>query len=60
MVQEIRKAGPKKIAIFAILAAIAIVFAYGDNSSDDYASGKTLPRTMLIAAPHTQARAFKP
>jgi hypothetical protein len=57
---EVRRAGPKKIAIIAVLAAIAVIFAYGNNSTDDAASGKTLPRTVLSAAPHTQASALRP
>jgi hypothetical protein len=52
LVHEIRKAGPRKIAILAILAAIAVALAYGDNSSNDAASGRTLPRAMLISAQH--------
>jgi hypothetical protein len=52
VVQEVRRAGPKKVAIIAIVAALAVVFAYGDNSTNDAASGKTLPRVVLGAAPH--------
>jgi hypothetical protein len=52
VVHEVRKAGLRKIAILAILAAIAVALAYGDNSSNDAASGRTLPRAMLISAPH--------
>jgi hypothetical protein len=57
---EVRKAGPKKIAIIAIVAAISVIFAYGNNSTNDAASGRTLPTAVLSAAPHTQTSAFKP
>lgn len=50
VVQEIRKAGPRKIVIIAIVAAIAVALAYGDNSSNDAASGRTLPRAVLVSA----------
>jgi len=49
VVAEIRRAGPKKIAIIAIVAAIAVIFAYGDNSTNDAASGRTLPSVALGA-----------
>lgn len=49
---ELRKAGPKKIALFAIVAAAAVIFAYGNNSTNDAANGKTLPRTVLAATHH--------
>ncbi|HWE59773.1 MAG TPA: hypothetical protein VG228_08785 [Solirubrobacteraceae bacterium] len=51
LVQEARRAGPRKIAILAVLAAIAVIFAYGNNSTNDAASGRTLPRTALHHAP---------
>ena len=51
VVGELRRAGPKKIAIFTIVAVIAVIFAYGDNSTDD-ASGRTLPKVMLVSGPH--------
>jgi hypothetical protein len=50
VVQEVRKAGPKKIAILTVLAAVAVIFAYGNNSTNDVASGKTLPRIALSSA----------
>jgi hypothetical protein len=52
VVQEVRKAGPKKIAILAVLAAVAVIFAYGNNSTNDAASGKTLPQVALSSAAH--------
>jgi hypothetical protein len=57
LVQEVRKAGPRKIAILAVLAAIAVALAYGDNSSNDAASGRTLPRAMLISVQHAHPAA---
>ncbi len=56
---EIRRAGPKKVAIIAILAAIAVVFAYGNNSTNDAASGRTLPASLL-AGVHAQLPPAKP
>jgi hypothetical protein len=52
VVQEVRKAGPKKIAILTVLAAVAVIFAYGNNSTNDAASGKTLPRVALSSTAH--------
>jgi hypothetical protein len=52
VVQEVRKAGPKKIAILTVLAAVAVIFAYGNNSTNDAASGKTLPRSALSTVGH--------
>ncbi|HEX3618521.1 MAG TPA: hypothetical protein VHU61_18385 [Solirubrobacteraceae bacterium] len=52
LVYEVRKAGPRKIVILVVLAAVAVALAYGDNSSNDAASGRTLPRAMLISAQH--------
>jgi hypothetical protein len=60
VVQEVRNAGPRKIAIVAIVAAIAVALAYGDNSSNDAASGRTLPRSVLSSAPHALPRATRP
>lgn len=59
VVAELRRAGPKKIAVIAILAAIAVVFAYGNNSTNDAANGRTLPASLLRAA-HPQLPAAKP
>jgi hypothetical protein len=55
VVQAARDAGPRKILILAVLAAIAVALAYGDNSSNDLASGRTLPRAMLISAQHAES-----
>jgi hypothetical protein len=60
LVQEVRKAGPRKIAILAIVAAIAVALAYGDNSSNDAASGRILPRSVLISAHQHSLRASRP
>lgn len=60
VVGEIRRAGPKKIAIIAIVAALAVIFAYGNNATNDAASGKTLPVTVISAAPHAPIGTFKP
>ena len=59
-VEEVRKAGPRKIAVICILAAIAVVFAYGNNSTNDAASGQTLPQVQLTATPHLHAGALRP
>jgi hypothetical protein len=60
VVQEIRKAGPRKIVFLAVVAAIAVALAYGDNSSNDAASGRTLPRSVLSSAQHALPRATRP
>ena len=51
VVEEIRRAGPKKIALIAIVAAIAVIFAYGNNSTNDAASGRTVASAALSAPP---------
>jgi hypothetical protein len=56
VVHEVRKAGPRKIAIIVVLAAVAVALAYGNNSTNDAASGRTLPRSMLTQASHTHAQ----
>jgi hypothetical protein len=56
VVQEVRKAGPRKIAIILALAAIAVALAYGNNSTNDAASGRTLPRAVLTQASHAPAQ----
>lgn len=60
VVREVRRAGPKKIAIIAIVAVLAVIFAYGNNSTNDAANGKTLPATALSAVPHAHNNGFKP
>jgi hypothetical protein len=47
IVERVRRAGPRKIAIIAIAAAIAVALAYGDNSSNDAAAGATLPKASI-------------
>lgn len=49
VVEQVRQAGPRKVVIFVVLAAAAVVFAYGNNSTNDAASGKTLARAPLAA-----------
>ena len=56
VVQEVRKAGPRKIAIIVVVAAIAVALAYGNNSTNDAASGRTLPRSVLTQASHVHAQ----
>jgi hypothetical protein len=54
VLEELRRAGPRRIAIIAILGAVAVVFAWGNHTSDSAASGATLPRTSLVSRPpHT-------
>lgn len=43
LVEEARKAGPKKLAIIAVLIVISVLLAYGNHSTDNAASGRTLP-----------------
>lgn len=57
VVEEVRRAGLRKIAIIAVLAAIAVLFAYGNNSTDDAASGRTLPKVVLSTAAHPHSTA---
>lgn len=59
VVGELRRAGPKKIAIITIVAAIAVVFAYGNNSTNDAASSTGLPRTVHSSTP-SQPKAVTP
>ena len=58
VVGEVRRAGAKKIAIITIVAVIAVIFAYGNNSTNDAANGKTLPKAALSTA-HAQISAPK-
>ena len=44
LVDEVRKAGPRKVLVFTIAAAIAVILAYGVNSTNEAANGHTLPR----------------
>ena len=60
VVQEVRKAGPRKIAIIFVLAAVAVALAYGNNSTNDAASGRTLPRAVLTQASHAHAQLGTP
>ena len=60
VVQEVRKAGPRKIAIILVLAAVAVALAYGNNSTNDAASGRTLPRSVLTQASHAHAQLGTP
>lgn len=47
VVEELRKIGVRKLAILAVLIVVAVVLAYGNNSTDDAASGRTLPTAVL-------------
>ena len=60
VVQEARRAGPKKIAFLAVVAAIAVIFAYGNNSTNDAANGRTLPRAVLSVPAHLHSGGLKP
>lgn len=57
VVEEVRRAGPWKIAVIVVVAVIAVIFAYGNHSSDGAASGRTLPRAPIISAPHIRLSA---
>ena len=52
LVQEARKAGLKRLVILAVLIVIAVLLAYGNHTSDNAASGRTLPR-VAPAPTHT-------
>ncbi|MDE3133590.1 MAG: hypothetical protein KGL15_05965 [Acidobacteriota bacterium] len=58
VLEEARKAGPKKLAILAVLIVIAVLLAYGNHSSDNAASGRTLQRVapMPTLSHHIVAR----
>jgi hypothetical protein len=49
LVQELRRVGPRKIAILTIAAVVVVLLAYGNEWGND-ASGKMLPRTAVAAA----------
>jgi len=57
VIEEIRRAGPRKIAIFAVAAAIAVALAYGVNSTNDAANGRTLPGAVAGHLPRAAAPA---
>lgn len=48
IVEQLRRAGPRKVAIVIVALIVAVVLAYGDNSSNDAASGRTLPKSMMV------------
>jgi hypothetical protein len=50
LVEQVRRAGPRKVIIILVLAAVAVALAYGNNSTNDAASGRTLPRAMVTSA----------
>ncbi|MDE3130958.1 MAG: hypothetical protein KGL16_07370 [Acidobacteriota bacterium] len=50
LVAEVRRAGLRKVVIILVLVAIAAVLAYGNNSTNDAASGRTLPRAAPASA----------
>ena len=43
VVEHVRRAGPRKVVVFTIAAVIAVILAYGVNSTNDAANGHTLP-----------------
>jgi anti-sigma-K factor RskA len=42
-VDQLRKAGWRKVAIISVAVVVVVVLAYGVNASNDAASGHTLP-----------------
>ena len=50
LVEELRKAGPRKILIVTVVAIIVIVIAFGSNYGMN-ASAHTLPAVHATAAP---------
>ena len=55
IVEEVRRAGPRKLAILLIAAAAAVALAYGVNSTNDAASGRTQPRSAEAVSLSTHA-----
>jgi hypothetical protein len=43
VVEQLRRAGWRKVALGTVAVVVAVVLAYGVNSSNDAASGHTLP-----------------
>ncbi len=65
LLEEVRQAGPRKIALLIVAAAIAILLAFGANSSNDAANGRTLPRAshparLSVPAASHPARLYAP
>jgi hypothetical protein len=60
LLEEVRQAGPRKIALLILAAAIAILLAFGANSSDDAANGRTLPRASHNVRLYAPAAAQHP
>ncbi len=48
--REIRRAGPRKVAVIVVAAVLAVALAYGNNSTNDAASGRTLPTLHSASA----------
>jgi anti-sigma-K factor RskA len=42
-VEQLRKAGWRKVAIVTVAVVVVVVLAYGVNASNNAASGHTLP-----------------
>ena len=49
-VDALRRAGPRKIAIFTVVAVIAVIFAYGNNSTNDAANGMAVTRASAVSS----------
>ena len=60
LLAELRRVGLRKLLIIAAVAAIAVVLAYGNNSTNDAASGRTLPRMAVTMTPTAPAVARHP
>jgi anti-sigma-K factor RskA len=43
-VEQLRKAGWRKVAMVSVAVVVVVVLAYGVNASNDAASGHTLPK----------------
>ena len=57
LVEQVRRVGVWKIVIFIIAAAVAVALAYGNNSTNDVADGRTLPRVLVVHLPTATAPA---
>jgi anti-sigma-K factor RskA len=45
--EQLRRAGWRKVAIVSVAVVVVVVLAYGVNSSDDAAGAHTLPKLHL-------------
>lgn len=55
LVEQVRRTGLRKIVLFVLAAAVAVALAYGVNSTNNAASGRTLPRIQSVSSNATGA-----